>query len=81
MATNLGSRPATPRTGVPGIDQSRPSTDSEFLKVVDQRPGGIVIRGGKPVTTLAPYANEFLGLAARPARGIEEAIYFAIHNG
>jgi len=37
-----------------------------------------VIRGCKPVATLAPYANEFLGLAARPGYGMEEVIYFGI---
>ena len=61
----------------PQRDQSRPSTDFEFLKVVDRRPDGIVIRGCKPTATLAPYANEFLGLAARPGQGVEEVIYFA----
>ena len=37
-----------------------------------------MIRGCKPVATLAPYANEFLGLAARPGYGMEEVIYFGI---
>ncbi len=64
--------------GDPQRPQNRPSTDFEFLKVVEQRSDGIVIRGCKPVATLAPYANEFLGLAARPGHGIEEVIYFAV---
>ena len=64
--------------GDPQRDNTRPSTDFEFLKVVDRRPDGIIISGCKPVATLAPYANEFLGLAARPGQGIEEVVYFAI---
>jgi len=63
--------------GDPQRDQGRPATDFEFLKVVDRRPEGIVISGCKPIATLAPYANEFFGLAARPGRGVEEVIYFA----
>ena len=64
--------------GDPQKDQSRSSTDFEYLKVVERRPEGIVISGCKPVATLAPYANEFLGLAARPGYGMEEVIYFGI---
>jgi len=54
--------------GDPQRPQNRPSTDFEFLKVVERRPDGIIIKGCKPVATLAPYANEFLGLAARPGQ-------------
>jgi aromatic ring hydroxylase len=61
----------------PQWDQNRSPTDFEFLKVVERRSDGIVIRGCKPVATLGPYANEFLGLSSRPGRGIEEVIYFA----
>jgi len=64
--------------GDPQRPQNRPSTDFEFLKMVERRPDGIIIKGCKPVATLAPYANEFLGLAARPGHGIEEVIYFAV---
>ena len=64
--------------GDPQRAQDRPSSDFEFLKVVERRPDGIVIRGCKPVATLAPYADEFLGLVARPGHGVEEVIYFAV---
>ncbi|NIO06826.1 MAG: hypothetical protein GTO40_02120 [Deltaproteobacteria bacterium] len=64
--------------GDPQRPSNRPPTDFEFLKVVERRPDGIVISGCKPVATLAPYADEFLGLVARPGQGVEDVIYFAV---
>lgn len=64
--------------GDPQRDKGLPSTDFEFLSVAERGPEGIVIRGCKPVATSAPYADEFLGLVARPGHGIDEVLYFAI---
>jgi aromatic ring hydroxylase len=55
------------------------SAGAEYLHVVERRPDGIVIRGAKAVATLAPFADEFLGLTApRPGLKPEEVIYFAV---
>ncbi len=64
--------------GDPQRDQKKPSKDFEFLKVAERGPKGMVIRGCKPVATSAPYADEFLGLVARPGHGIDEVVYFAV---
>ncbi|HXG36498.1 MAG TPA: 4-hydroxyphenylacetate 3-hydroxylase N-terminal domain-containing protein [Dehalococcoidia bacterium] len=62
----------------PERDRSRPPSDFEFLKVVEKRADGIVIRGGKEVATLSPYSNELVGLTlGRPGLQPEEVIYFA----
>ncbi|HLG74539.1 MAG TPA: 4-hydroxyphenylacetate 3-hydroxylase N-terminal domain-containing protein [Chloroflexota bacterium] len=52
---------------------------AEYLHVVERRPDGIVIRGAKAVATLAPFADEFMGLTS-PRAGLkpEEVIYFAV---
>jgi 4-hydroxyphenylacetate 3-monooxygenase len=50
----------------------------ENIKVVDEGPDGIVLRGVKGVATLAPYANEYLGLTApRPGMTPPQIVYFA----
>lgn len=63
----------------PSRDQSRPPADFEFLRVVEERPDGVVIRGAKAVATSAPFADEFLGMAL-PRLGLtaEQAIWFAV---
>jgi aromatic ring hydroxylase len=62
----------------PQRDRSQPPEAFEPLHVVEQRTDGIVIRGAKAVATLAPYANEYLGLTAhRPDLRPEEVIIFA----
>jgi aromatic ring hydroxylase len=62
----------------PPRDRGRPNDDYEALHVVSRRPDGIVIRGAKAVATLAPYADEYLGLTAqRPDLRPEEVVYFA----
>lgn len=63
----------------PPRDRSLPSDSFESFRVVDRRADGIVVRGVKAVSTLAPYANEFLGLTApRPNAAPEEISYFAV---
>lgn len=51
----------------------------ETLRVVEERPDGIVVRGMKSVATLAPYADEYLALAPnRPGLSADEIVYFAV---
>ena len=62
----------------PPRDRALPADRFESFRVVERRPDGIVVRGVKAVSTLAPYANEFLGLTApRPGVAPEEISYFA----
>jgi len=62
----------------PPRDRGLPPTSFEPLHVVTRDDNGIVIRGAKAVATLAPYANEYLGLTAhRPDLRPEEVLYFA----
>jgi 4-hydroxyphenylacetate 3-monooxygenase len=56
-----------------------PRKDFATLKVVDEGPDGVVIHGVKAVATLAPYANEYLGLTSpRPELASEEVVYFSV---
>ncbi len=58
--------------------RSHPESHQEPLRVVAQRPDGIIVRGARGVGTQAPYANELLCLTApRPNRTPEEVVYFA----
>lgn len=51
----------------------------ENLRVVEERPDGVVVRGVKSVATLAPYADEYLALAPnRPGLASDEIVYFAV---
>jgi aromatic ring hydroxylase len=51
----------------------------ENLRVVEERPDGIVVRGVKSVATLAPYADEYIALAPnRPGLSSDEIVYFAV---
>jgi aromatic ring hydroxylase len=62
----------------PPRDRSLPPDRFESFRVVERKPDGIVVRGVKAVSTLAPYADEFLGLTApRPHLAPTEVIYFA----
>ena len=66
----------------PQHDRSLPIGDFEFLRVVEERRDGIVVRGAKGVATLAPYANEFICLTlAREGIPPEEVVHFAIPIG
>lgn len=63
----------------PSRDQRLPRAGFENLKVVEEGPDGIVIRGVKAVATLAPYGDEYLGLTApRPGVGPEEIAYYSV---
>lgn len=63
----------------PPRDRGRPPTDLEYLKIVGWRPDGIVLRGAKAVATVAPFANEFLGLTPfRPGIAPEEVLFYAL---
>jgi aromatic ring hydroxylase len=58
--------------------RSHPESKQEYLRVVERRPDGIVVRGAKGVGTAAPYANEILCLTQpRPNLQPEEVVYFA----
>lgn len=66
----------------PPRDRTLPASAMEYLKVVKRDQDGIVIRGAKAVATLAPYADEYLGLTApRPDLAPENVIYFAVPTG
>jgi 4-hydroxyphenylacetate 3-monooxygenase len=61
----------------PAHDRTR-AADFEPLRLVERRGDGIVIRGAKAVATLAPFADEYLGITAhRPDLKPEEVLYFA----
>lgn len=63
----------------PQRDRGRPAEDFEPLHVVSKAADGIVIRGAKAVATLAPYADEYLGLTGlRPDLRPEEVLCFAV---
>jgi 4-hydroxyphenylacetate 3-monooxygenase len=63
----------------PPRDRALDASAMEYLKVVERRPDGIVVRGAKAVATAAPYADEYLGLTApRPDLRPDEILYFAI---
>jgi aromatic ring hydroxylase len=58
--------------------RSHPDADQEPLRVVAQRPDGLVVRGARGVGTQAPYANELFCLTSpRPNRTPDEVVYFA----
>jgi len=58
--------------------RSYTTSAQEPLRVAEQRPDGIVVRGARGVGTQAPYANELFCLTApRPDRRPEEVVYFA----
>src|SRR5919106_1605292 len=58
--------------------RSHPESKQEYLRVVERRPDGIVVRGAKGVGTQAPYANDILCLTQpRPNLQPEEVVYFA----
>jgi aromatic ring hydroxylase len=64
-------------------DPTRPRDISperfENIKVVEERSDGVILRGVKGVATLAPYANEYLGLTApRPGMTPEQIVYFGV---
>lgn len=63
----------------PPRDRRLDASTMEYLKIVDRRPDGIVIRGAKAVATAAPYSDEYLGLTApRADLKPDEVLYFAI---
>ena len=62
----------------PPHNRARRPGPYQQLKVVGQTEAGITIRGAKAVATLAPYANEFIGLSpTRPEMQPDEVVYFA----
>jgi aromatic ring hydroxylase len=63
----------------PQRDRNLPANAIDMLRVVERRADGIVIRGAKAVATLAPYANEYLGLTPpRPDLTADEVLIFTI---
>lgn len=60
-------------------DAKLPREQFENLRVIEERPDGIVVRGMKSVATLAPYADEYIALAPnRPGLAADEIVYFAV---
>lgn len=60
-------------------DRSNPAADPGYLKIVERRSDGIVINGGKSIATIAPFADEFLGLTSpRPGIQPDEVLFFAL---
>jgi 4-hydroxyphenylacetate 3-monooxygenase len=58
--------------------RNHPVTAQERLRVVEQRPDGLIVRGARGVGTQAPYANELFCLTApRPHLTREEVVFFA----
>ena len=58
--------------------RNHPVSKQEPLRVVERRPGGVVVRGAKGVGTQAPYSNELFCMAPpRPDLRPEEDVYFA----
>ena len=59
--------------------RSHPESKQEYLRVVERRSDGIVVRGAKGVGTQAPYANEILCLTQpRPNLQPDEVLYFVV---
>jgi aromatic ring hydroxylase len=68
---------AVAQTDVKGDRSQRPSTQPNpdaYLRIVDKRPEGIVVRGAKAHTTNAVYADEMIVLPTR-AMGPEDHAY------
>jgi aromatic ring hydroxylase len=60
-------------------DARIPRGEFENLRLVERRPDGIVVSGVKSVATLAPFADEYIGLAPnRPGLASDEIVYFAV---
>ena len=60
-------------------DRSNPAADPGYLKIVERRNDGIVINGAKSIATIAPFADEFLGLTSpRPNITADEVLFFAL---
>lgn len=60
-------------------DRSRPEADPGYLKIVERRADGIIINGAKSIATIAPIADEFLGLTSpRPNIQADEVLFFAV---
>jgi len=63
----------------PSRDRSLDASSMEYFRVVQRRPDGIVVRGAKGVATIAPYADEYLGLTSpRPDLKPENILYFSL---
>jgi 4-hydroxyphenylacetate 3-monooxygenase len=63
----------------PPRDRALDASVMEYLRIVERRPDGVVIRGAKGVATVAPYADEYLGLVSpRPDLKAENILYFAL---
>ena len=60
-------------------DARIPRDQFDNLKVVEQRDDGIIVNGVKSVASLAPFADEYVGLAPnRPGLSADEIVYFAV---
>jgi 4-hydroxyphenylacetate 3-monooxygenase len=71
----------TEATADPQIDRSGLTAETDsLLQVVEQRADGIVVRGAKQLSTLAPLANElfvYMGAPFAARQADEQAVWFA----
>lgn len=62
----------------PPRNKDIPADRFETFHVAEHRPDGIVLNGARAVATLAPYANEYLGVTSpRPGLASDHVVYFA----
>jgi len=63
----------------PPRNKNLPPEGFETFRVTEQRADGFVLRGARAVATLAPYANEYLGVTSpRPGLTPDQVVYFAV---
>ena len=74
---------AVAQTDVKGDRGKRPSEQADpdvYVRVVEERPGGIVVRGAKVHTSCTPYVDEVIVLPSRSMTGGDESwsVAFAV---
>lgn len=64
--------------GEPHRDQKLPASVMDYLKVVESRPDGIIVRGALMAATNSIYADEFLAGSNRRDPGQDEPLSFCV---
>ena len=64
--------------GEPHRDRKLPSSVMDYLKIVENRPDGIVVRGGLMAATNSIYSDEFLSTCNRRDAGQDDPLYFCV---
>jgi 4-hydroxyphenylacetate 3-monooxygenase len=64
--------------GEPHRDRKLPASVMDYLKVVESRPDGIIVRGGLMAATNSIYSDEFLSTCRRKDAGQDDPIYFCV---